>query len=526
MFRSDNPSTRSSRHNRRQRARHLLESCESRVLLAATPVGSVDIFTGAEIAGWAWDSATPATALTVRITIDGTAHDVTANQSRPDLRSLTGTDKVGFFYVPAGLSTGNHSVTIAAIDPATSKPVTLKTGTIKSGPIGVVDTLNGRLSSPAGPSPLSHPPPPSPSTSPSMAPPPPSRPTAHAPTLADPSAIPTSASSSIPPRSPPVSTTPASPSSIPRPVRTSPSPPDRSPPIPSASSTSPPSPTPRAGSTIPTSAIPPFPSSSSSMATSSPPPPPTPRVPDIAVAFNGNGNHGYSVDYSGLGGGNHTIVLREVNSDNTTTNLTTQTLTDKVVGSIDIADTRTLAGWAFDPFAASTPIQIVANLDGTDYPAISANQNRPDLTALPDTNHGFFGTMPTNLTGSHVLKVFAINPDTGARELLGQRQFINNAPAGNIDVANATHVAGWAYDPDFPTESITVLLEVDGAVKAQVVANGDRQDLIATIGSAAHGYDIPLGPLNLASGSHTVDIKGVDAATGVTTLIGTQVITV
>ena len=244
--------------------------------------------------------------------------------------------------------------------------------------------------------------------------------------------------------------------------------------------------------------------------------------PDIAVAFNGDGNHGYSVDYASLGAGNHTIQLDEVNADNTTTVLATQTLTDRVVGSVDIADSGTIAGWAFDPFAPSTPIQVVVNLDGTDYPAITANTDRPDLTALPDPNHGYFGTMPTNLPGTHIVKVFGINPDTGHEQLIAQRQFTNNAPTGALEVANSTHVSGWAYDPDFPTQSITVLLEVDGVVKAQVVASGDRQDLVATIGSADHGFDIPLGPLNLSSGSHTVDIKGVDPATGVTALIGTQ----
>jgi hypothetical protein len=130
--------------------------------------------------------------------------------------------------------------------------------------------------------------------------------------------------------------------------------------------------------------------------------------------------------------------------------------------------------------------------------------------------------MPTNLPGAHVVKVFGINPDTGAEELIAQRQFVNNAPTGNVDVANATHIAGWAYDPDFPTQSITVLLEIDGTVKSQVVASNARPDLVATIGSANHGFDIPLAGFALSAGSHTIDIKGIDPATGVTALIGTQ----
>ena len=503
-----------------------MESCESRVLLAATPVGSVDILTGAEIAGWAWDSASPGTPLDVRITIDGTAHDVTANQSRPDLRSLTGTDKVGFFYVPTGLSTGTHSVTVAAIDPATSQPVTIKSGTIKSGPIGVVDTFNGSLIAgwtfssftptssltvqikidnttttitANGPRPDAGGPLGDPNIGFFFDPPALSAGKHNAtvsvidPQTNKPLVLATGQISSDPVGIIDIATLTHSQGWVYDPHL-------RDTPVPIQLVVD--------GKVVATSTG-------------------NTSRPDIAVAFNGNGNHGYSVDYASLGPGTHTVQLKEVNSNNTTTTLATQTLADHVVGSVDIANSSTIAGWAFDPFAPSTPIQVVVNLDGTDYPAISANQSRPDLSGvLPDPNHGYFGTMPTNLTGTHIVKVYGINPDTGVKELIAQRQFVNNAPTGAIEVANATHVAGWAYDPDFPTQSIMVLLEVDGAVKAQVVASNNRPDLTASIGSPNHGYDISLASLALTAGSHTVDIKGVDPATGVTALIGTQTITV
>ncbi|HUO10754.1 MAG TPA: hypothetical protein VM008_20805 [Phycisphaerae bacterium] len=525
MIRSGKTSARRPRPSRLQTARLMMESCESRVMLAAQPVGSVDIFTGAEIAGWAWDSAFPAQALTVRITIDGAAHDVTANQSRSDLRSVTGTDKVGFFYVPTGLSTGSHNVTIAAIDPSNSQPVTLKTGTIKSGPIGVVDTLNGALIAgwtfssftptssltmhvtidgttttvqansprPDAGGPLGNPnigffyDPPALSAG------------KHNVTVAvvDPQTgsdltLATGQISSDPVGIVDIATLTHSQGWVYDPhLRDTP---------------------------VPIKLVVDGNTATTGTANAS--------RPDIAVAFNGNGYHGYSLDYSSLGPGTHTVQLVEVNADNSTTVLTTQTLKDQVVGNIDIADSGTIAGWAFDAFAPSSAIQVVVNLDGTDYPAISANQDRPDLTALPDTHHGFYGQMPTNLTGTHIVKVYGINPDTGARELIGQRQFINNAPTGAIEVANASHVSGYAFDPDFPTTSISVLLEIDGAIKAQVVASNNRPDLVSTIGSADHGFDISLSSFNLSSGSHTVDIKGVDPATGVTSLVGTQMITV
>ena len=80
-------------------------------------------------------------------------------------------------------------------------------------------------------------------------------------------------------------------------------------------------------------------------------------------------------------------------------------------------------------------------------------------------------------------------------------------------------VSGWAYDKDDPTKSIMILIRIDGAVAAQLTASGVRNDLTPIIGSPNHGFS---AGFNLSAGSHKIEIFAVDAATGVTALLGSK----
>jgi hypothetical protein len=132
--------------------------------------------------------------------------------------------------------------------------------------------------------------------------------------------------------------------------------------------------------------------------------------------------------------------------------------------------------------------------------------------------------MITNLTGTHIFKAFAINPDTGVRTLLGSTAFTNHAPVGVILASSSSSISGWAFDKDEPTTSVQILIDEGSTVVANGVANIDQSALIATIGSPNHGFDIPIS--GLSAGSHTLTILAVDPDTGVSTSIGTATITV
>ncbi len=77
------------------------------------------------------------------------------------------------------------------------------------------------------------------------------------------------------------------------------------------------------------------------------------------------------------------------------------------------------------------------------------------------------------------------------------------------------------HDVDDPTKSLTVLVRIDGTIVAQVTANGLRNDLTPVIGSPNHAFHVNY---SLLPGSHKVEIFAADAATGVTTLIGSKTV--
>ncbi len=197
-------------------------------------------------------------------------------------------------------------------------------------------------------------------------------------------------------------------------------------------------------------------------------------------------------------------------------------LSDTVIGNVESADAGTITGWAYDSQAPNTAVQIIFQLDGTNYSPISANVNRPDLTNLPnntnnDLNHGFSSSTPTNLAGTHTLNVIAINPDTNEQTVLGTKTFTNHAPTGAIQSSSNTSISGYAYDPDVASTSIEVLLEIDGNIVANQTANISQPALTSTIGSPNHGFNMLFSALS--PGTHSIQVFGVDPQTGVSTLI-------
>jgi hypothetical protein len=118
-IRSRSYSQADDRHTRGRYHHALLEGLEARTLLAANPIGSADVFTATSIAGWAFDADAGATAIKVRITIDGTSTDINADQTRNDLIAAVGSANHGFSFAP-NLGPGSHAVTVAAIDPTTN----------------------------------------------------------------------------------------------------------------------------------------------------------------------------------------------------------------------------------------------------------------------------------------------------------------------------------------------------------------------------------------------------------------------
>ncbi len=85
---------------------------------------------------------------------------------------------------------------------------------------------------------------------------------------------------------------------------------------------------------------------------------------------------------------------------------------------------------------------------------------------------------------------------------------------GAVDVVDRTRVAGWAYDPQAPSEAVEVQIFIDGKFVRSSVAGAARPDLVAA-GAAEgpdHGFSVPID--DLEPGLHAIQVYAVRRGPG------------
>ncbi len=105
------------------------------------PRGSLDLFNGNLLAGWAFDGNAGSTAIQIRYQLDGGAPTLaTADVTRGDLQTVLGSTNHGFAVTLPQLPAGAHTVSVWAVDPATKNLLLLGTKSM-----GVADPAGNRL---------------------------------------------------------------------------------------------------------------------------------------------------------------------------------------------------------------------------------------------------------------------------------------------------------------------------------------------------------------------------------------------
>ncbi len=101
--------------------------------------------------------------------------------------------------------------------------------------------------------------------------------------------------------------------------------------------------------------------------------------------------------------------------------------------------------------------------------------------------------------------------------------FTNYSPLlrGAIDLANQTHVAGWAHDPQAPAEALEVQLFIDDRFVATGRA-GERRDDLVQAGATSlpnHGFSFDLSNMQLAPGEHRAQVYALRTAAGINKML-------
>jgi hypothetical protein len=95
----------------------------------------------------------------------------------------------------------------------------------------------------------------------------------------------------------------------------------------------------------------------------------------------------------------------------------------------------------------------------------------------------------------------------------------DQAPIGDLNVADCGQIAGWAFDPDRSGQSINVHIYIDGTYVGQVNANTSRPDVNSFFGiSGNHGFSIDMNSPPWSNykntSSHTVRVYALGITSG------------
>jgi hypothetical protein len=241
-------------------------------------------------------------------------------------------------------------------------------------------------------------------------------------------------------------------------------------------------------------------------------------------------------------------------------------------GSFGAASWTEISGWAYDPDAGTSPIDVQIYFDGpagsgTYAATVPANGYRPDVPinvpSVQGDYHGFVWD-PTSFIESqyysqgtvHDVYVYGVNQPAGSNPLLGTKWIAiyevrtPYSPYGSLDGVSSTSIWGWAYDPDAGTSPIDVAIFFDepcciDAVEvapelfaATVTANSYRPDVPINVPSVRgdyHGFEWDptyfIASQGYAPGSvHMVYVYGVDVdeppAGGAPYLLGVGSVTI
>ncbi len=156
-----------------------------------------------------------------------------------------------------------------------------------------------------------------------------------------------------------------------------------------------------------------------------------------------------------------------------------------------------VAGWAFDSDESQKSLSIHVYVNGTGVGICNASNDSPDVNATYGISgkHRFDATFPVNVSGQCTVDIYAIDSQNGSPPNIGHITIKQTPPCGCIDYCeirnNKLYCAGWVYDPDRSSESVTLHIYVNGKGIAEFVANNDSPDVDSAFGiSGKHRFDV------------------------------------
>ena len=237
--------------------------------------------------------------------------------------------------------------------------------------------------------------------------------------------------------------------------------------------------------------------------------------------------NGFLYDYRKLGSwGSADATLQGyiyIVPNSTPTNQDPQGYLDVIDGG---AGTIRVAGWAFDPDDTGNPIWVHVYANNQYVGRALANQYRPDVDNVTHSGqyHGFDVTLPTTITGSAHVTVYAINtPSTPGNPTIGQKD-ITIAPCDHswqdyYEVTDVTHTKGSRCSKCGLTQNITT------GIPHTFVQQGGKF-VCSDCGAEETSYavtEVPSGQYVICAAGNNglcLDVDGASLANGANVMLG------
>lgn len=197
--------------------------------------------------------------------------------------------------------------------------------------------------------------------------------------------------------------------------------------------------------------------------------------------------------------------------------------------SVGAQSRASISGWAFD-YDASGPIIVQAYVDGTSY-LTWANRARGDVQKVKGLSHnkvGFSFDLPIP-SGSHSVKVFAINSGQGSSQLIysGMVYGRSSDPRGRVESVsyNADRrdvsLSGWAFDAD--ADGPVIVQVYVGAKSYLTWADQPRSDVQAALGMSHNKAGFRLS-VPVSTGFQSLRVFVINVGGGSSQLVHSQTI--
>jgi hypothetical protein len=241
--------------------------------------------------------------------------------------------------------------------------------------------------------------------------------------------------------------------------------------------------------------------------------------PDLHPPFPAT-NHGFSITLPQLAAGVHTVHVYAVDPDNLAlTPLASRNLVvtpppgqHLPIGSLDIATSNRIAGWAYDQDIGPSPLQVRIDVDGITGTPTPAAAPRPDLVARFGASHLGFDIRNIGLSaGPHRIDLYALDNAADTPVLIASRIINNALNFGFVESLTAARISGWAYAQAAPGHQATLRIDIDGLPGATLLADDPKPAVAATLGGPNFGFSVPLP--KVAPGLHVVRVWLLDPVT-------------